>query len=501
MDGVTRRPRYACVYVEDFLAASHVRAEPALAESPLVVLAGTPPTARVIDANRAARAAGVRPGATEADARTRCPTLVTRPVSDERTASARAGLLEAASGVSPRVEDGGAGIVYVDVAGLGRLFGDDPAVGQRLWRAARAIGLPAAIAIAGTRTTALLVARVTSRLTVVPAGDDRTTLAAVPVAALALDPTLAATFTRWGVRTLGDVAALPRAGLATRLGAAGVTAQDQALGIDHTPFRAWTPPPFWEEAQGLEWEIATWEGLRPVVEALLGRLVARLDAAHLAADGITLALAVASGGRDDRFVGFAQPLADVRGMLALLELDVAARPPGAAVTRVAVSVRAVPPAAGQRGLWQRPVPGGRDLATTLARLGTLVGPEHVGSPVALDSHRPDALALAPFAPPGGESMAPPAAVSADASALAFRRLRPPRQVAVDADAGEPLRVTLATRPECIVACVGPWRSSGEWWDTRVFARDEWDVALPDGMVCRLAHDRRTGTWFLEGAYD
>jgi protein ImuB len=88
-----------------------------------------------------------------------------------------------------------------------------------------------------------------------------------------------------------------------------------------------------------------------------------------------------------------------------------------------------------------------------------------------------------------------------ASPLAFRRLRPPREVVVEADAGEPVRITLSTRPERILARVGPWRSSGEWWDTRGFARDEWDVALPDGMVCRLAHDRRRGRWYLEGAYD
>ena len=52
-----------------------------------------------------------------------------------------------------------------------------------------------------------------------------------------------------------------------------------------------------------------------------------------------------------------------------------------------------------------------------------------------------------------------------------------------------------------MARVGPWRISGEWWDTRVFARDEWDVALGDGMICRLAHDRLSNRWYLDGAYD
>ena len=34
------------------------------------------------------------------------------------------------------------------------------------------------------------------------------------------------------------------------------------------------------------------------------------------------------------------------------------------------------------------------------------------------------------------------------------------------------------------------------WD-----RDEWDVALGDGTICRLFQQRDTGTWFVEGVMD
>jgi protein ImuB len=50
-------------------------------------------------------------------------------------------------------------------------------------------------------------------------------------------------------------------------------------------------------------------------------------------------------------------------------------------------------------------------------------------------------------------------------------------------------------------CAGPWRISGEWWDARGWARDEWDVALTDSTLCRLARDRLTGDWYLDGVYD
>jgi protein ImuB len=494
--------RYACLYVAGFQAAAHVRAEPALADRALAVLAGRAPARRVVEATAAARAAGVVPGVTESEARARCASLVTRAVSADRAAAARHALLEAVLGVSPRIEDADDGVVHADLAGLARLFGDDVAVGERLHRAARRAGLTATVVIAGSRTAARLLARVATRLTVVPPGGDRAALAPLPVATLALPADLAATLTAWGVRSLGDLAALPREGLGVRLGAAGLRAQDEACGVDRAPFRPWTPPPYWEEAQALDWEIGTWELLAPVLGAVIERLTGRLAAAHLAADGVQLELELASGARDERFVTFAHPLAEPGPMLALIALDVGARPPGAAITRVSVSARMVLPAPGQRGLWQLPVPAGRDLATTLARLQSLVGPDRVGAPVVLDSHRADAVALGAFAPPPRDGdLARDAACDVLAAPLAFRRLRPPRVVEVETGRGEPVRVTLGARPEPIVARVGPWRTSGEWWSARGWARDEWDVALRDGMICRLAHDRLADKWYLDGAYD
>jgi hypothetical protein len=59
-------------------------------------------------------------------------------------------------------------------------------------------------------------------------------------------------------------------------------------------------------------------------------------------------------------------------------------------------------------------------------------------------------------------------------------------------------------------CAGPWRSSGAWWKEstdvpagadRPWNRDEWDVALSDGSVCRLFQARDTERWFLDGVMD
>src|SRR5262249_13598708 len=117
--------------------------------------------------------------------------LVTRPLIEESVLSARHALLEAALAVSPRIEDGGPGLVYVDTVGLERLIGDPPAIGRRLVHQARAVGLAARVGLAASRTAArVTAARASAPVTVVPEGREPTALAGAALATLALLPGL-----------------------------------------------------------------------------------------------------------------------------------------------------------------------------------------------------------------------------------------------------------------------------------------------------------------------
>jgi len=491
--------RFACVHVPFFAAAAAARCEPALGDRPLAIVRGIPPATRVLEASATARERGVAPGMTETEARARCPGLVSRPWCKERIASARHALLEAALAVSPRIEDAAAGVVFADLAGLERLFGDDVAVAGRLARSARRVGLPARVAVAGTRTAARIAARnATATVTAVPPDGERAALAGIPLDVLDLAADVATAFARWGVVTLGELAALPRAALAERLGAAALRAHDEAQGRDLEPFRPWTPPAFWEEAQGLDWEIDDAGALLAVLGLVLERLAARLEAAHVHADVLDLDLELTSGGRDQRSVPLAHPTREVALLRMLLRHELALRPPPAAVTAVAVSVRAVRGQPGQAGLWQPPAPLGRDLATLVTRLTALVGGDRVGSPSLVDSHRPDAAAVVPFAPPPEAPADEPAPALAS---LVLRRLRPPRPVDVGTDDERPVRVRRGDLGGAVIACAGPWRTSGEWWDARGWSREDWDVLLDDGTLCRIARDRVTGAWVMDGIYD
>src|SRR5439155_1747965 len=170
-------------------------------------------------------------------------------------------------------------------AGAARATGPPGAAARVVARVSRfaCLWVECFVAAAAEGRTAARVAALnaTEPVTVIPPGEERAALAAAPLAVLGLAPDLAVTLEGWGVRTVGALAALPRDGLAMRLGPAGLRTHDLALGLDRDPFAAWTPPAFWDEAQGLEWEIDSLGALTIVLAAVLERLCTRLVAASL----------------------------------------------------------------------------------------------------------------------------------------------------------------------------------------------------------------------------
>ena len=422
-------------------------------------------------------------------------------------------LLQVALAHSPRVEETGAGYVYLDASGLQALFGDEPRLAERLRDAAAAKGLAIRVGIAASRLGALAAARLGSGATVVVPGGDTAALATAPLSLLALSEDLATRLARWGLRTLGELAALPTAGLFERAGAEGVQAQRLARGEDPRPLASWRPAPAFEESMECEWGLET---LEPVVERLgemAARVCARLGARGLAADGFEWVCRLAAGHAHEGALTPAVPLTEATAVTGLLRLALEARPPRGIVLGLTLRARPVRMAPAQESLTDPSRPSPRFLAATMNRLVALVGSDRIGAPALLDSHRPDAVGLGPYAPSpspfGGEGrerggmarggVVRGGTVRSAAPVLALRRLRPPAPAAVTLASGRPVAVRSSRLAGRIVAGVGPWRSSGEWWTTHPWLQDEWDVELADGTLCRLAHDG--SAWHLAGIYD
>jgi protein ImuB len=505
MDGVLlgAPPRYACVWVPGFAAAALVRQDPTLQGLPVAALRGM--TLRtVVAVTSEAAAGGARAGMSATEARTRVPALVGRLEDPEAERAAVGALLDAAWATSPRVEVVEPGTLCLDLGGLTPLFGDERRIGERLYTAGEGVGLPLRVGIGATRTLARLAARAASGLLVVPPGAEEEFLAPRPLGLLDPAPDLALALERWGIGTLGALAALPTAALLVRLGPPAVQLQALARGADAGPFVPRRAPEPCAEAITLDWEVPALPALAFVLDRLLARLAARLVLREAGAAALRLTLRLADGGVSEHHLGLAAPLRDGRTLGRLVQAELEALRLPAPVVAVAVEAEPAPLAPLQADLFASPRPSPRELGETLGRLAALVGADQVGTPIALDTHRPGAVAMGPFpgrADPtrGDAADGPPRWITG--AALVRRRLVPPRPAQVECRAGWPVHVEAEGLRGAVVARAGPWQTTGEWWAETAWARAEWDIALPDGTACRLAQDLATGAWTVDAVYD
>ncbi len=377
---------------------------------------------------------------------------------------------------------------------------------ETLHRLTHLLDRDARIGGASTRTAAILAARLVPG-TLVPYSRESQFLSGLPVTALKFcmeaEEAPFETLAGWGIRTLGEMAALPRNALVARFGEKGAILHRLASGEDVGILPGHRPAPEFKEEQDLEWTLDLLEPLVFLLGGMLTRLCARLRERGLAAESLGLEFRLSDGSSFRRELRPAVPIQDAKVLLSLLRLDLQAHSPGAGVTAISVQAWPGPPRTVQNSLLQPAAPHPEKLAQTLTRLRAVLGEGNVGSPRVLDTHRPDALRMVELelpAPNGRERArrkeAGPAAPARrphpeGGSRLALRRIRPPRPARLD--------------NEMIVSCAGPWRSSGDWWsdgrEAEVWSRDEWDVELTDGVIYRIYWDHRERQWYVEGAYD
>jgi protein ImuB len=534
---------FACIYVPDFPVEALLRAEPELRSQPLAVLEGKAPLQKVFAVNENARRAGVDLGMTKLQIEA-CTGLVLRARSLPQEAAAHAALLDCAQSFSPRVEAAGCDTIVLDLTGLEPLFGPLPKIARSLARRASNLGLETSVAVAGNPDTAALAARGFSGVTVIPEGKEAEQLGSLPVEVLfgnsVQEPAqLLETFSRWGIRKLRDLAALPDVALSERMGQAGIYLQALARGATSRTLAPVEPPLIFEEVIELDYPLVLLEPLAFLLGRLLEQLCARLEARALATQELRLCLELENGWQTEEIAppvgtgdpvrpGRAQarrfqrtlrlpvPLLDSRTFLKLLQLDLKAYPPGAPIVKIHLAAEPVRPRAAQNGLFLPPAPEPEKLELTLARIAGIVGEDKVGSLELLDTHRPEGFRMQHFAP--SETSSPRRHPSATLRAgsgteknndlvTALRIFRPPVGVVVTIQDGKPACINCPKNKELqgeILWTAGPWRSSGDWWEQEGWARDEWDIAVQGETgiaLYRLVRDRLGGRWFVEGTYD
>jgi protein ImuB len=515
-------PLYLCVHVRDFaaLALSRARGEGygELCSGAVAVLSGDPPLERVFAMNQQARILGLEPGMSRVQAESFPVVALRRDRQQEDRSFAE--LMSCAERVSPRIEsiaspqeESCGATLVLDVSGSERLLGSAREIATALWHSVRRFGYggyegyEVSVAAGHNACAAILAARGIAGVTAIASECEAETLAPLPLTVLEPDEAQAQTLAAWGIRTLGQLAALPTRSLVARMGQSGFRLQAQARGeYSHLLLPTAEPAdaPLCESME-LEHPVELLEPLLFLLSQMLGQVTERAAQRALAIASVETCL-VLDGANNSvrsehrRTVRPALPERDRHTLLKLIQLDLELHPPEAAVIALRIEAHPAPPQRAQQGLFAAQAPEAGRLEILLARLRKLVGEGRVGAPELLDTHAPEAFRVANFeigqvAAPGGVSVQDAKHTSA------LRMVRPPRSISVELRGDVPIAMHYEGRRLTLHAGSGPWRTSGAWWTHPAWCREEWDVVLKEEpqRCLRLAHDPGAGE-LTQGRY-
>ncbi len=151
----------------------------------------------------------------------------------------------------------------------------------------------------------------------------------------------------------------------------------------------------------LEWPIEGLEPLSFVLTRLLEPLSTRLERRDRGAAVLHVLLRLGPpaerGEIHARRLELPTPMRDVRTLRTLALLDLESHPPPAPIDRVTIAIDPTPGRVLQHTLFTRAHPTPEQLSTLLARLGALMGQDRIGAAATVDSYRPGAFAMKPFA--------------------------------------------------------------------------------------------------------
>lgn len=453
----------------------------------------------VVAATADAVDAGVRTGMRRREAEALCPTAVTLVADPGAEAVAFEPVAVAIESVVPRMELAAPGLVFVPAAGAVRYYGSEEALVGKMVAAVEAVAPGGRFGLADGPFAARLAAEsAVEEPSIVT--DTAAFLAGLDVSTLGVDD-LVATFRWLGVGTLGDLASLPRAAIASRFGPIGLDAHRIASGED----RYVEPRRIGEEIaveDRFEHPLEDFERASFAARGLAGRLLEAVAPTGGMPHRVEVEAESALGEVRTRTWRSAHPFSEAE-LAERVRWQIRAWIESGGVAGGIVRLRLAPADLSDLG---RQLKLGEDAASeddarrALSRAQGLIGPDAVlqampqgGRDPGERVHwyrwgeKPGAEALDPKAPwPGRLSAPSPALVPPE-----------PRPFEVEWEDGFPVRVRLGSRWEPVLGWAGPWRRTGRWWEGQQ-AADRYQIVTSAGaFLCEV----REGRCWLVGVYD
>lgn len=432
----------------------------------------------VIECDAAAYELGARPGQTVLQARAATGGGVQVLVHD--AACSRVvwhDMLDALDALSPLVDDSGEGTAYLDMHGIG---GEPQDWIARALRALQGFDLPVRAAAGANK----FLARASTY-----ASDG--CIGALSVDVLEIDQRTVERLRLLGVTRLEELAKLPHGAFVRRFGKEAAAWHDRARGIDPTPLR-----PRAHELQigaaaygegSAEQEEHVYFALRILAERVCGDLSRAGKAATL----VQMTFECENGEVRTVDAGFAQPTGDPRTMLDVMRAKLEGLTFGSPITGLRLQAMRLEECGAVAALFGQNEADPQAIAVVLARLQAATErPPHRArvrpSPQLEARFAYDAFTIRPLDLGRGAQH--------DKRHVPQLRLLAVREIEVTMRGNQPLAVGARK----VVDCAGPWRIDEGWFEQPIL-RDEYDVLLDDGTLCRIY--RQGEHWYLRGAYD
>ena len=318
-----------CVLIPRFALLAALEDRRALLSEPVALAPEAKRGQAVGEVSAPAEALGVVQGMRMGEALTRCPGLRLVPPDPERVRRLWHEVLDRIERIGGAPESERAGVAFFEADGLRGIHGGDLAGVIAATRRALGRQLGGRLGAAPSRFAsycAALQAR-PRRMPVVVEPEPARFLAPLSATLLRSRPELEglpATLERLGVRTLGELAALPSRALAERFGHPGLLALDLARGRD-TPLEPRRPPEPVSERIELP-EAVSGQQLERALELLIARVLARGERRGRSLRALAVSVRFVAGGTWREAVTLRSASADPQRILLALALRLAELP-------------------------------------------------------------------------------------------------------------------------------------------------------------------------------
>ncbi len=496
---------------------------------------------------------GLAVGQSLSDARAFCPDLSTEPANPTQEAAFLAALSRWAEKFSPWVAVEPPASLLLDITGCSHLFGGEDGLAVTIRSEAEALALTTHIGIADTLGGAWALARYAGRAStahrsgdaiaqearatrsrafkrrnwerggaapvrplhamaasVAPTGQTMAALAPLPVAALRLGTATCTKLARLGIRSIVDLADLPRGSLARRFGADTVRRMDQALGAEPEPISPGGPPQHFATRLSLPDPIGLTEDIEAGIARLLPPLCTKLHGAGRGARRLRLTLFRTDRSLQVVEVGLARPSHNPDRIQPLLTLQLPTIEAGFGIDMMRLQALITEPLTPTQHKGHLDAvaaakllrDGDTSMADLLGRMGARMGLEALTHIAPANSHIPEktqTVQAAAFSTPtqGWPEPASP---------------RPPVMFAPEhihpQTAGRPPDLFRWRRRDFTTRhAAGPERIAPEWWlddpNWRSGTRDYWRVTTDSGeqlWLFQALGATTSGGWFIQGDF-